>query len=84
MSADLRKRSLNGVYRTVRTWIRGHPRVVDALPATVLVLLTSLGVSSVPDNSVWWVALLVASGQCGPVLIRRDRPMTAFVLVVCR
>lgn len=80
MPGARRGRTLKGVYRAVRTWMQEHPRLVDAVPAVPLFLLSTVGVSSMPHDAVWWVALLVAGGQCGPVVIRRERPMTAFVI----
>lgn len=80
MPASQRDHTLAGMYRAVRTWVRGHPRIVDATPTVPLLVLSAIGVSSAPDDTVWWLALLVALGQCGPVVIRRVYPRTAFVI----
>jgi signal transduction histidine kinase len=59
-------------------WVRRHPRLIDSVPATILVLAGLAAV--IGQHQLWQIPLVL--GLTIPVVVRRQYPLTAFVVAL--
>jgi signal transduction histidine kinase len=73
-----RRPAYAGQVLPLSNWARRHPRLIDSVPATILVLAGLAAL--IGQHELWQIPLVL--GLTIPVVVRRQYPLTAFVVAL--